>query len=174
MRVSLSILAGVIAALFTGTIQAADVRTTVDTGTGMVRLDFSDLPPYEQIRLQGLTALFWCNCVDPDNPSSWSSTSFTVNGSNLEMKYEGPPPPSTNYITYHYFDDYVLSGFESVDWIVVTPLDGDDVIMTGDRPILVPEPSGALLRLFGLMALYVLRNSRRGAGAPVDPSPFSM
>jgi len=80
--------------------------------------------------------------VDLDNPSSWSSTSFTVNGSNLEMKYEGPPPPSTNYILYHSLDGYVFTWFESVDWIVVTPLDGDDVIMTGDRPILVSEPSG--------------------------------
>jgi hypothetical protein len=104
MRVSLSLLASVVVALFAGAMQAATVSTTVDTDTGMVRLDFTNLPPYEQIRLEGLTALYWCNCADLENPSSLSSTSFTVNGSNLEMKYEGRPPPSTNYIAYSYFD----------------------------------------------------------------------
>jgi hypothetical protein len=174
MRVSLSVLASVVVALFAGAIQAATVSTTVDTDTGMVRLDFTNLPPYEQIRLEGLTALYWCNCADPDNPSSLASTSFTVNGSNLEMKYEGAPPPSRNYITYYYFDDYVLSGFESVDWIVVTPLGGDDVRLTGERPILVPEPPGSLLRFVGLMALFVLRTLSRNTGATEGPSPSSM
>jgi len=47
MRASLSLLAFVVVALFAGAMQAATVRATVDTGTGMVRLDFSDLPPYE-------------------------------------------------------------------------------------------------------------------------------
>ena len=50
-----------------------------------------------------------------------------------------------------------------MDFIVVTPLDDDDVIVTGDRPILVPvpEPSAELLRFAGLLALCVLRISAR-------------
>jgi hypothetical protein len=115
MRVSLLLLASIVVALFAGAMQAATVRATVDTDTGMVRLDFTNLPPYEQIRLEGLTALYWCNCADLKTPSSWSSTSFTVNGSNLEMKYEGAPPPSTNYILYHSLDGYVFTG--SSRWI---------------------------------------------------------
>jgi len=175
MRASPSVLAGFVVAFFAGATQAVTVSTTVDTGTGMVRLDFTDLPPYEQIRLQGVTGLYWCGCADPDNPSSLRSTSFTVNGNNLEMKYEGAPPPSTNYIDYYYLDGYVFEGFESVDWIVVTPSGGgDDVMVTGDRPILVPEPSNALLRFVGLMVLSVLRRSARDAGAPPAPSPSSV
>jgi hypothetical protein len=153
-------LAGFVVAFFAGAAQAVTVSTTVDTDTGMVRLDFTDLPPYEQIRLQGVTALYWCNCVDSDNPSSLMSGSFTVNGSDLEMKYEAASPPSTNYITYYYLDGYDFTGFESLDWIVTTPSGGgDDVTLMGDRPHLVPEPSKALLCFVGLMALFVLRRS---------------
>jgi hypothetical protein len=87
-------------------------------------------------------------------------TGFTVNGSNLEMKYEGSPPPSTNFISYHYLDGYVFTGFESVDWILVTELGGGaEVRLTGDRPIIVPvpEPSTGSLCLVGLTTMCLTR-----------------
>jgi hypothetical protein len=112
------------------------VATTVDTNTQRVRLDFTGLPPsYEQIRLEGVTALYWCPCLDTDNPSSLKSTGFTVNGSNLEMQYEESSPPSTNYITYKYLDGYDFVDVEPVDWIVVTDLGGGEQTITADPPI---------------------------------------
>jgi hypothetical protein len=169
MRLSLSIATVVVAVLIAGGAQALTVNTVVDTTAKTVRIEFTDLPDYEQIRLQAVTALFWCNCADPDNPSSLESTSFTVNGSNLEMKYEGapPPPPSTNYILYHYLDGYVYTGDETVDWIVITPLGGGgEVTVTGDRPLfaVIPEPSTSLLCAFGLVAMSAQRRSARRAG----------
>ncbi|MAG32884.1 MAG: hypothetical protein CL908_18560 [Deltaproteobacteria bacterium] len=178
MRTPLSISTLIVIALFAGTTQAATVTTMVDTATRMVRLDLGELSAYEQIRLEGVMALSWCNCLDSDNPSSLMATGFTVNGSSLEMQYEEAPPPSTNYITYHYLDGYIFSGLESVDWIVVTSSDGgDDEIVTGNRPLFVPvpEPSTGLLCLFGLMVLSAGRNSARRAGvranARIDHAP---
>jgi hypothetical protein len=164
MRIWLSIQVMFLVALFAGAGQAATIQTTVDTNTRMVRLDFTGLLPYEQIRLEGVTALYWCNCVDSLNPSSLMSTSFTVNAQNLEMKYEGGSPPSTNYITYHYLDSYDFAGYETIDWVVVAETSAGDVRMTAQRPILVPvpEPSTALLCFVGL----VLTGMVRRAGSP--------
>ena len=136
--------------------------TTVDTTAQTVRIDFTGLPAYEQIRLEGVDGLFWCACVDLDNPSSLSSTGFTVNGSNLEMQYEGAPPPSTNFIIYHYLDGYVFTGFEQVDWIVVTQLDGEEMTLVGDRPLLVPEPLPTSLSLTALAVVGLLARTRGG------------
>ena len=161
MKASLSTLAGVVVAFLAGAAQAVTVTTTVDTNARSIVLDFTELPPYEQIRLEGVNALYWCNCVDLDNPSSLLGTGFTVNGDNLEMQYEGAPPPSTNFIDYHYLDGYVLAGFESIDWILVTESAGGELRVTGNRPILVlvPEPSTGLLYFVGLSILSVLRSS---------------
>jgi hypothetical protein len=150
-------------AFFAGAAQAVTVTTSVFTDTQTVRLDFTELPPYEQIRLEAVEALYWCNCVDLKNPSTLEGTGFTVNASNLEMKYEGAPPPSTNYIIYHYLDGYVPTGFESVEWIVVTQSVGDDLRLTGDRPLFVPEPSTAMLCLIGLVTISVAKRSARDA-----------
>ena len=138
-----------------GPTAAQAFTTTVDTVTRTVRIDLTGLPAYEQIRLEGVDGLFWCACLDLDNPSSLSSTGFTVNGPNLEIQYEGATPPSTNFIVYHYLDGYVFTGFEQVDWAVVTEVGGGEMRLTGDRPILVPEPSTSLLLLFGLMLMGV-------------------
>ena len=148
--------------LFIGPTTAQAFTMTVDTTAQTVRIDFTGLPAYEQIRLEGVDGLFWCACLDLDNPSSLSSTGFTVNGSNLEMQYEGAPPPSTNFITYHYLDGYVFTGFEQVDWVVVAEVAGGETTLTGDRPMLmvVPEPSTALLFLFGLTLMS--SRTRRG------------
>jgi hypothetical protein len=81
-----------------------------------------------------------------------------VNGDNLEMQYEGStPPPSTNYIIYHYLDGYVFKGFESVEWVVVSG--ADETRLTGNRPVLVPvpEPSTATLWLVGLALMGLTR-----------------
>jgi hypothetical protein len=80
---------GLVAVLFVGPTTASALTTSVDTTTQTVRVDFTGLPPYEQIRLEGVDGLFWCACLDLDNPSSFASTGFTVNGANLEMQYEG-------------------------------------------------------------------------------------
>jgi hypothetical protein len=167
MRLSLSILTVVIVALFADGAQALAVSTVVDTDAQTVTLNFTDLPAYEQIRLENVTALSWCNCADPDNPSSPSSDEFTVNGSNLEMNYDGGGDTPTNYITYHYLDGYVYTGDETVDWIVITPLGGGgEVTVTGDRPLfaVIPEPSTSLLCAFGLVAMSAQRRSARRAG----------
>ena len=163
MKLLLPISMLVVAVLFTGVARALEGTTTVDLQTQSVRLDFTDLPPYQQIRLEGVMALFWCNCLDLDNPSSIGSTGFTVNGTNLEMQYEGPTPPSTNFITYHYLDGYDLSGFESLDWILVSEEGGDELPVPGDRPILVPlpEPTASLLHFVGLSTVCLLTRSRR-------------
>jgi hypothetical protein len=163
----------VVAVLFTDGAQALEVVTTVDFQTQSVRLDFTDLPPYQQIRLEGVTELFWCNCVDPDNPSSIGSTGFTVNGTNLEMKYEGAPPPSANYIDYYYLDESTFVGFESLDWIVISSAEGD-LTVTGDQPFFVTEPSMPLLRIVGLMTLPVIsRLPRPGRAARVPANTRS-
>lgn len=155
-----------IALLIMAPTTASAFTTSVDTMTQTVRLDFTDLPAYEQIRLEGVDALVWCACLDPDNPSSLSSSGFTVNGDNLEMQYEGVTPPSTNYIIYHYLDGYVFKGFESVDWVVVSG--EDEMSLTGDRPILepVPEPSAALLSVVAMAMVGVLAGMRGRMGAP--------
>jgi hypothetical protein len=140
---------------------ALEVSTTVDPETQMVRVDFTNLPPYEQIRLEGTTSLFWCNCADNDNPSSLMSTGFTVSGDTLEVHYEGVPPPSANYITYFYLDGPIFSGLEMIDWIVVTPSSEGDLVVTGDRPLFVPEPSLPLLVLAGMLGLLVIARSPR-------------
>jgi hypothetical protein len=132
--------------------------TIVDTTAQTVRVDFAGLTAYEQIRLEGVDGLFWCACLDPDNPSSLSSTGFTVNGGNLEMQYEGStPPPSTNYITYHYLDGYAFTGYEPVEWVLVSG--ADETRLTGNRPVLVlvPEPSTAMLWLVGLALMSPTR-----------------
>jgi len=85
-----------------------------------------------------------------------------VNGSNLEMQYEGAPPPSTNFIIYHYLDGYVFTGFEQVDWIVVTQLDGEEMTLVGDRPLLVPEPLPTSLSLTALAVVGLLARTRGG------------
>jgi hypothetical protein len=167
MRLSLSILTVVIVALFADGAQALAVSTVVDTDAQTVTLNFTDLPAYEQIRLENVTALSWLGCSVTTCPSSPSSDEFIVNGSNLEMNYDGGGDTPTNYITYHYLDGYIFTGFESVDWIVLTPLGGgDDVMVTGNRPlfVLVPEPSTALLCAFGLVAMSAQRRSARRAG----------
>jgi hypothetical protein len=150
------------AILTVGPATAQAFTTTVDTAARTVRIDFTGLPAYEQIRLEGVTGLFWCACLDLGNPSSLSSTGFTVNGANLEMQYEGAPPPSTNFITYHYLDGYAFTGVEQVDWVVVAEVGGGETRLTGDRPMLmvVPEPSTALLFLFGLTLMS--SRTRRG------------
>jgi hypothetical protein len=165
MRTLRFILATCALVLSAAAAEAITVTTIVDESTRMVRLDFTDLPPYEQIRLEAVTALYWCNCIDPNNPSSLRSSSFTVNGGNLEMKYEGVPPPSTNFIEYHYLEGYVFTGYETVDWIVVTESGGDEQTLTANRPVLapIPEPSTGLLCLIGLAATSVTRRSRRAA-----------
>jgi hypothetical protein len=101
--------AGATATVAVDTIVAVAVDTTVDLEAQMVRLDFTDLPPYIQIRLEGVTALYWSTGLDGKNPSSLMSSGFTVNGANLEMKYEGAAPPTTNYITYSYLDGLLKS-----------------------------------------------------------------
>jgi len=148
--------------------KAITVDTMVDEATGMVRLDFTELPPYEQIGLEGVTALYWCNCVDLENPSSPRGTGFTANAGNLEMQYEGAPPPSTTYIEYFLLDGYVLTGFELVDWIVVTQTDGEEIVLTAHRPLLepVPEPSSALLGLASLATLCLVRMGLHDASHP--------
>ena len=163
MKAWLSTLVVVVMALPAGAAQAVTVTTAVDTNARSIVLDFTDLPPYEQIRLEGVEGLYWCNCVDSNNPSSLLGTGFTVNGENLEMQYEGTPPPNTNFVAYHYLDGYVLTGFESLDWILVTELGGNELRVTGNRPILVlvPEPSTALLGFVALIILSVVRSSRR-------------
>jgi hypothetical protein len=143
--------------------------TSVDTAAQTVRVEFTGLPAYEQIRLEGVDGLFWCACLDPDNPSSLSSTGFTVNGDNLEMQYEGStPPPSTNYIIYHYLDGYVFKGFESVEWVVVSG--ADEISLTGERPILepVPEPSSTSLSAIALAVVGVLAGMRGAEGGAPD------
>ena len=156
-----------IALLIIAPTTALALTTSVDPIAQTVRVEFTDLPAYEQIRLEGVDGLFWCACLDTDNPSSLSSTGFTVNGGNLEMQYEGAVPPSTNYILYHYLDGYVFKGFESVEWVVVSG--EDEMWLTGDRPILelVPEPSAAWLSAIALVVVGVLAGMR-GAddGAP--------
>jgi len=148
-------LVGVAVALFASAAQAITVTTTVDTETQTVMVDFTELPPYVQIRLEGAHALFWCNCLDLDNPSSMLSTGFTVNGENLEMQYEGPAPPSSNFIDYHYLDGFVLSGFEEVEWVKLTLANEDELVLWADRPLLVPipEPSVGLLCFAGLIMM---------------------
>jgi hypothetical protein len=161
MRGSPSILVAGIALLVCSA-QAAAVEVVVDIVARTVQLDFANLPPYELIRLQGVTALDWCACLDPNNPSSMGSTGFTVNADNLEMQYEGAMPPSTNFIDYAYLDGYELVGFELVDWIVVTELSGDEVRLIADRPIFVPEPrlGTGLLCAFGLVFAGRARETR--------------
>jgi hypothetical protein len=131
--------------------------TSVDTDTQTVRVDFTGLPDYTQIRLEGVDALFWSQGFAP---SSLLSSAFTVNGGNLEMQYEGPTPPSTNYILYYYLDGYVFKGFESVEWVVVSG--EDEISLTGDRPIFepVPEPSATSLSAIALAVVGVLAGMR--------------
>jgi hypothetical protein len=142
--------------------------TIVDTTAQTVRVDFAGLTAYEQIRLEGVDGLFWCACLDTDNPSSLSSTGFTVNGGNLEMQYEGAAPPSTNYILYHYLDGYVFTGYESVEWVMVSG--ADEIRMTGDRPIFepVPEPSATSLSAIALAVVGVLAGMRGTDGGAPD------
>ena len=166
MRYSILIFA-LVAALFLGPTTGFAFSTSVYTDTQTVRVEFTDLPAYEQITLEGVDGLSWCSGGGCDNPSSLLSTGFTVNGGNLEMQYEGAVPPSTNYILYHYLDGYVFKGFESVEWVVVSG--EDEMWLTGDRPILelVPEPSAAWLSAIALVVVGVLAGMR-GAddGAP--------
>jgi hypothetical protein len=160
MRYSILICA-LVAVLFLGPTMGFAFTTSVDTDTQMVRVDFTGLPDYTQIRLEGVDGLFWCACLDSNNPSSLSSTGFTVNGGNLEMQYEGStPPPSTNYITYHYLDGYAFTGYEPVEWVLVSG--ADETRLTGKRPVLVlvPEPSTATLWLVGLA---LMGSTRRDA-----------
>jgi hypothetical protein len=156
MRVSILIFA-LVAALFLGPTTGFAFTTSVDTDTQTVRVDFTGLPDYTQIRLEGVDGLFWCGCLDSDNPSSLLSSGFTVNSGNLEMQYEGPTPSSTNYIIYHYLDGYDFKGFESVDWVMVAG--ADETRLTGNRPVLVPvpEPSTATLWLVGLALMSPTR-----------------
>ncbi len=171
MKVSPLILS-IAASLFVDSAQAVTVETVVDLDTQMVRLDFGDLPPYEQIALEGVTALYWCNCLDGDNPSTLMGTGFTVNGSNLQMQYEGSSPPSTNYITYFYLDGFYFAGFESVDWIVVTELGGGQQKITADRPIvLLPEPEVSTGFFCGAIGLALVCWTRRAERARVRLRP---
>jgi hypothetical protein len=149
-----------IALLIMAPTTAFALTTTVDTTTQTVRVDFTGLPDYEQIRLEGVDGLSWCSGGGCDNPSSLSSTSFNANGANLEMNYEGVAPPSTNYILYYYLDGYVFKGFESVDWVVVSG--EDEILLTGDRPILepVPEPSATSLSAIAVAVVGVLAGMR--------------
>ncbi len=143
MRVSLalfSIQTIAILVISTGAAYAVTVMTTVDTSAHTVRLDFTDLPPYTQIRLNGVSALYWCNCLDNDNPSSMLSSGFIKQPPNaLEMQYEGPTPPSTNFIVYHYIHGSAFVGVESVEWIKVSLADEGDLDLVGDRPIIFPD-----------------------------------
>ncbi len=160
MRLLQSVVAAIFcASLFAGTANSATVDTHVDPTTRTVRLDFADLEPYEQIRLEGVTALDWCNCVDLNNPSSSGFTGFTVNGPNLEMQYEGSAPDATNSITYRYLAGFEFVGFENVEWIVISELAAGEVSLVGNRPILtsVPEPSTGLLCALGLAGLAIRR-----------------
>lgn len=151
----------IVAALFLGPTTGFAFTTSVDTNLQMVRVDFTDLPDYTQIRLEGVDGLFWCACLDSKNPSSLASSGFNPNGGNLEMNYEGVAPPNTNYITYHYLDGYVFTGYESVEWVVVEAVGSGEVSMTGNRPVLVPvpEPSTATLWLVGLALMGLKRQS---------------
>jgi hypothetical protein len=160
MRVSILIFA-LVAALFLGPTTGFAFTTSVDTDTQTVRVDFTGLPDYTQIRLEGVDGLCWLQSLGCDNPSSLSFTGFTANADNLEMQYESAaPPPSTNYIIYHYLDGYVFKGFESVDWVVVSG--AGETRLTGDRPILeaVPEPSATWLSAIALVVVGVLAGVR--------------
>jgi hypothetical protein len=156
MRYSILMFA-LVAALFVSPTTGFAFTTSVDTDTQTVRVDFTGLPDYMQIRLEGVDGLSWCSGGGCDNPSSLSSTGFTVNGDNLEMQYESATPPSSNYITYHYLDGYVFKGFESVEWVLVSGT--GDTRLTGNRPVLVPvpEPSTATLWLVGLALMGLTR-----------------
>jgi hypothetical protein len=170
MRNSLQVFAFV-AVLLSGPTAALALTTMVDEAARRVRVEFTGLPPYEQIRLEGVTGLFSCFCNDPDNPSSLSFTEFTVPPGDLEMKYEGGAP-STNYIEYSYLEEYEFMGFESVDWVVVTEVGGDEIVMTGDRPVMrVPEPSPDLLSMVALAVAAGLAKGRRGVGRVWAPRP---
>jgi hypothetical protein len=150
-----------IALLIIAPTTALALTTSVDTIAQTVRVDFTDLPEYEQIRLEGVDGLCWLQSLGCDNPSSLSFTGFTANADNLEMQYESAaPPPSTNYIIYHYLDGYVFKGFESVDWVVVSG--AGETRLTGDRPILeaVPEPSATWLSAIALVVVGVLAGVR--------------
>jgi hypothetical protein len=166
MRVSILIFA-LVAALFLGPTTGFAFTTSVDTDTQTVRVDFTGLPDYTQIRLEGVDGLSWCSGGGCDNPSSLSSTSFNANGANLEMNYEGVAPPSTNYIIYHYLDGYVFTGYQSVEWVSVEAVGAGEMRLTGNRPVLVlvPEPSTATLWFVGLALMGLTRRDTEQDGS---------
>lgn len=142
--------------------QAVAFTTTVDPTRRIVRVAFEGLPTYQEIRLEGVTALSWCDCPDPGNPRSRRASGFIVDGTNLEMQYLGPLlAPRDNVIRYQYLEGFTFAGFEQVDWAVISRTNGFEQRLTGSRPILlaIPEPASAMLCGFGLAWLGMTRRS---------------
>ncbi len=156
------------------------VTTTVDPVARSVTINFVDLPPYEQIHLDGVLALDACQCNDPRNPSSKELTGSSWGAGRLEMEYKRvAPPPAANFILYHYLDGYVFDGFEQAEWLQVTPRNGDGFMLTGDRPVFVPVPEVSTALLIGVGLAMVgarvrfsnpARTSAKGLRhVPLDP-----
>jgi hypothetical protein len=166
---AVTVLAGV---LLAGPAQAASFTTTHNEIESTFTLEFiglPSLPSYTQIRLDGVEGLVWQTTDPALLPSTeFNGTGFTVspNGidpdaENLEMQYEGAPPPPANSITYHYFaDSYDFVGYEDVEWVMVS---GDtEFSLTGPKPLLLPEPSTGSLCLLALATACMLRRSLNG------------
>ena len=146
--------------LLASTAQAVEFTVAVDDSIQRVRVEWTGLQPYEQIELAGIGEfLFWCLCVDNENPRSLGSTGFSVNGLDLQIQYEGQPPPADNFIEYWYEDAYFI-GFIDAEWVKVTFVDGEETSVTAPRPVIVPEPPIASGLVVGAAALA--SRSRRG------------
>ena len=160
MRSSIPSSAVVALGLWLSTGQAFAFTTNVDPTTRTIRIVFEGLPTYQQIRLEGVTALSWCDCPDPGNPTSRRSSGFAVDGADLEMQYLGPLlAPRNNFVRYRYLEGFALAGFEQVDWAVIGRTNGFEQRLTGQRPILIaiPEPGSAMLSALGLAWLGMTR-----------------
>jgi len=143
--------------------QAATMNTQVNTVDRKVTVDFTDLLPYTQISLTGVTGIYFRSGQDPLNPT-WLGTNgaFKVNGDVLEITYEGALGPSPNTITYHYRDGYEFVAFEpDTPWVEITLETEDKQTLTGDWPRVqlasAPEPPTAMLLLGGLAVLALIR-----------------
>jgi hypothetical protein len=148
--------------LFANAANALEIITTINHETQEVRLDFTDIPAdYVQIRMDGVGPLDWCSCIDSRNPSSpGSGGAFQSGGGQLELIYEGPPPPvPNNWLTYHWEPTHGFAGWEEVEWVRFSYADESEADYTAFRPILVelPEPNANVLLAFGVAGLVVLR-----------------